>query len=99
MRSSLRASMPGAAALAAQVVMGKALRDALFLSRWPTTALPLALAVSAIAAAGVAMGLAWSLARMEPRKLSPIVWVGSALLLGLEAWWSEGGSRVAAFVL
>lgn len=99
MKASLRVAMPGAAALAAQVVMGKALRDALFLSRWPTTALPLALAVSAIAAAGVAMGLAWSLARMEPRKLSPIVWVGSALLLGLEAWWSEGGSRAAAFVL
>lgn len=99
MRASLRASMPGAAALAAQVVMGKALRDALFLARWPTTALPLALAVSAIAAAGVAMGLAWSLARMDPRKLSPVAWVGSALLLGIEAWWSEGGSKAAAFVI
>ena len=99
MKASLRASMPGAAVLAAQVVLGKALRDALFLARWPTTALPLALAVSAIAAAGVAMGLAWSLARMEPRKLSPLAWVGSALLLGLEAWWSEGGSKAAAFVL
>jgi len=99
MRGSLRAALPGAAVLAAQVVMGKALRDALFLARWPTTALPLALAVSAIAAAGVAFGLSWSLARMEPRRLAPLAWVGSALLLGLEAWWSEGGSRTAAFVL
>jgi hypothetical protein len=99
MKVSLRASVPAAAALAAQVVMGKSLRDALFLDRWPATSLPMALAASAVAAALVALALAWALARWEPRRMAPVAWSGSALLLVAEALWSAGGSRFAALVI
>jgi len=98
MKRSLRACMPAAAALAAQVVMGKSLRDALFLNYWPATSLPIALGAAAVAAALVALALGWVLARHEPRRVAPYAWGGSAALLVLEAIWSAGGSRLAVLV-
>ncbi|MEO5618386.1 MAG: hypothetical protein ABIS67_11485 [Candidatus Eisenbacteria bacterium] len=99
MKASLRASLPAAATLAAQVVMGKALRDALFLERWPATSLPVALGSAAVAAALVALALGWALTRWEPRRVAPLAWSGSALLLIAEALWSSGGSRFAALIV
>ncbi len=99
MKRSLRAALPAGAALAAQVVMGKALRDALFLERWPATSLPLALGLAALAAALVALGLGAALARLEPRRLAPLAWAASAALLVAEGLWNAGGSRAAALAI
>jgi len=99
MKLSLRASLPAAAALAAQLVIAKSLRDALFLHRWPATSLPLALGLAALAAALMALALSATLARWEPRRIAPLAWGGSALLLVVEALWSAGGSGVAAYVV
>lgn len=85
-----------AGALIAQQVAGKAVRDALFLSRFPAASLPFVMA----AAAGISLvALLWlsrAMARRAPAKLLPVLLAASAVGLVLE-WglgqvWSPGSA-------
>lgn len=83
-----------AAALIAQQVVGKAVRDALFLSTFTPADLPVMMIVGAVLSLGSAAMLSRLLQRYAPRRILPLLFTGSAVafagewLLGfaLPAW-------------
>jgi ATP:ADP antiporter, AAA family len=85
-----------AALVIAQQVAGKATRDALFLSRFPATALPQVLIASAVLA--IALTFVWTrlLARIGPARAVPATFGASAALLLAERELSDLAPRAAA---
>jgi AAA family ATP:ADP antiporter len=92
----------GAAALAAFLliasqVASRAVRDALFLSAFPVSALPLAMGAAALAALAGAEALSLALSRRSPARVVPAAAALSALLLGV--WYVLGYAWPAAAAL
>ncbi len=73
----------GAFLLIANQVAARAVRDALFLSTFDVTMLPLAMGAAALAALGGAELLGLALARRSPARVVPVAATVSALLLGV----------------
>lgn len=94
----------GFAALAASLlianqVVGKAVRDALFLSTWSVERLPTMLAVAAIFSLLVVARASWVLARVGPRVAVPVAFLVSAALHAAEAALFEQHERATSIVL
>jgi AAA family ATP:ADP antiporter len=68
-------------ALIAQQVSGKAVRDALFLSNFPVTALPLVMVAAAVLSLTAVLWFSGLMARSSPAKLIPILFGVSAVAL------------------
>ncbi len=80
---AVRSAILAVGILVAQQVAGKATRDALFLSQFNITALPLAAAASAILSLVAVLAFARGMARLTPARMVPLALVASsALLLG-----------------
>ena len=77
-----------AAAVIAQQVAGKSVRDALFLSTFHATALPTVMATAAILSLGTAVGLTRLMARYSPDAIMPVLLAASAFGLAIE--WAIG---------
>ena len=77
----MRAAWLGAAAMVAQQVLAKTLRDTLFLAHYPASRLPLAFAISAGLAVMLALAMGGALERWGPRRVMPVAWLGYALLV------------------
>lgn len=84
-----------AGALIAQQVVGKATRDALFLSHFPVVRLPLATTAGAILSVLVVLGSAALFARRSPARVVRVAFVLNALALAGE-WALSLSSEVAA---
>ncbi|MEM6731088.1 MAG: hypothetical protein AAF658_06005, partial [Myxococcota bacterium] len=84
-RATLAAVSAAVVAIAAQVA-GKAVRDALFLSEFPVTALPTMVIVSSIVSVVVVLLTSRLFARFGPSTVSPIAFAVSAVLSLVE--WS-----------
>jgi len=70
-----------AAAMIAEQVGGKAIRDALFLSRFPVTALPVVALATALLSVGLALLAARILTTQGPHRVIPATFAASALML------------------
>jgi ATP:ADP antiporter, AAA family len=85
-----------ATALIAQQVVGKATRDALFLSNFDVRALPLVSATTALLTLGAVFALARGMAALSPSRLVPFALAaGSALLVaewGLSQWFPRAAA-------
>jgi len=77
-------AMVCAALLIAMHVAGRALRDALFLASFPSTALPQAMLVAAAVGLGSVLSAARAMARFGPGRVIPLVLVASAALHAVE---------------
>jgi len=91
-------AMLSAALLIAQHVAGRALRDALFLTSFPSTALPQAMLVAAAVALVSVLSAARAMARFGPGRVIPAVLLASALLFAVE-WQLMTQAPRAAVVL
>jgi AAA family ATP:ADP antiporter len=81
-RSAVVAATLAAGALIAQQVAGRATRDALFLSSFPVSALPLAMIAAALASALAVLGFSSALSRRSPARVVPwALATGTVLLL------------------
>ena len=80
-------------------IAGKATRDALFLTAFDVSQLPVMMMVSAAVSVAAVLGMSRLLARFGPARVMPPLYFTSALLLVLQ--WALAGSRpqVAAVVL
>ena len=80
-------------------IAGKATRDALFLTAFDVSQLPVMMMFSAAVSVGAVLGMSRLLARFGPARLMPPLYLASAVLLVLQ--WALAGSRpqVAAVVL
>jgi hypothetical protein len=94
----VRAATLGAAALVAQQVVGKALRDALFLTSFGVELLPYAMLCAAILSGGLLMGLARAVRVRSARGVARTALLGSAALL-VAAWLVSGASPQGAAAL
>lgn len=94
----MRAAWLGAAAVVAQQVMAKTLRDSLFLAHHPASRLPLAFVLSAILSVAFAVGLARAIERRGPRSVMTMAWSAYAVLLAALLSFA-GRSPAAAFAL
>jgi hypothetical protein len=87
-RSTVPTHLVGAAlaagALIAQHVLSKATRDALFLSHWSATRLPLAMTAGTALSGGVVLLLGRLIARLGPARVVPQVFALHAGMLALE---------------
>jgi len=82
-RSAVVAAMLAAGALIAQQVAGRATRDALFLSTFHVSSLPLVMIAGAVASALAVFAFSAALSRRSPAQVLPITLAaGTALLLG-----------------
>jgi hypothetical protein len=82
--------------LVAQQVAGKATRDALFLSQFDITTLPLAAAASAILSLVAILAFARGMARLTPARMVPLALAASSTLLLAEWALSLAMPRAAA---
>jgi len=90
-------AMAAAALLIAQHVAGRALRDALFLSSFPSTVLPRAMLAAAAVGLASVLGAARLMARFGPGRVIPALLLASAALHALE--WQLLGMVPRAAVL
>jgi AAA family ATP:ADP antiporter len=82
-RAAVAAATLAAGALIAQQVAGKATRDALFLSTFHVSSLPLVMIASALVSAVAVLAFSAALARRSPTRVVPAALAtGTALLLG-----------------
>ncbi|PYQ46726.1 MAG: hypothetical protein DMF78_25615, partial [Acidobacteria bacterium] len=82
-RRAAAAATLAAGALIAQQVAGKATRDALFLSTFRVSSLPLMMIASALVSALAVLGFSAALSRRSPARVVPAALAaGTALLLG-----------------
>jgi hypothetical protein len=95
-RSAVLAAMLAAGALVAQQVAGRATRDALFLSSFPVSALPLAMIGSAVASALAVLGFSAALSRRSPARVVPLAVAAGTVLLLAEWGLSLVQPRLAA---
>ncbi len=84
-RSAVIAAMLAAGALVAQQVTGKATRDALFLSTFSVSSLPLVMIASALASALAVLAFSTALSRRSPARAVPAA-VAAATVLLLAEW-------------
>jgi AAA family ATP:ADP antiporter len=87
-RQAAAAAALAAFLLIANQVASRAVRDALFLSAFDVTALPLAMGAAALAALAGAEMLSLALTRRSPAQVVPVAATVSAVLLG--AWYALG---------
>jgi hypothetical protein len=81
--TTVRAAALGAGLLIAQQVAAKVVRDAFYLSQFPVTTLPLALAASAGLSFVAVAALSRTMARRQPaRLLPPLLWGSAGFLVG-----------------
>jgi ATP/ADP translocase len=78
---AVRSAILAVAMLVAQQVAGKATRDALFLSHFDITALPLAVAAAAVLSLIAVLGFARGMARLTPARMVPLTLAASSVLL------------------
>jgi predicted MFS family arabinose efflux permease len=92
-------AMFSAMLMIAHHIAGKATRDALFLTAFDVSQLPVMMMVSAAISVAAVLGMSRLLARFGPARVMPPLYFTSALLLVLQ--WALAGSRpqVAAVVL
>ena len=91
--------MVASAAMIAQQVAGKAARDALFLSHFPVSALPIMMAVSAMLSVAAVLWLARMMVRYSPARVVPAGFALGGVALLLEWALSFPAPRAAALVL
>lgn len=92
----LHAATLAAGALIAQLVAGKATRDALFLSAFGAAALPAVMLASSFLAVLVAVAFARALAARSPARVAPLAVALNAVLLVAEWGLSQAFPRAAA---
>ena len=97
-RAALTATFCAASMIAAQVA-GKATRDALFLSQFHISTLPLVLIAAAILSIGVTLLVSRLLAEYGPGRVTPPAFVLSAVLLLAEWGIASFSPRAAAIVV
>jgi hypothetical protein len=104
MRSTPRpvlVAMVGAAAVTAQFVSGKAVRDAMFLTSLDLTALPAMLVATSVFSILLVVANARVARRIAPATLVPAVFVGSGVLFLVEWFlreWAPVGTAVAMYL-
>lgn len=98
-RRAVLAATLAAAALVAQQVVGKATRDAFFLSQFQVRSLPWATMAGALIATITVLGYSRRLARLGPAQVVPAAVGASALLLLVEWALSWSAPRLAALAL
>ncbi|HET7746577.1 MAG TPA: hypothetical protein VFM29_04695, partial [Vicinamibacteria bacterium] len=94
-----RAAIAGAALVIGQQVAARALRDALFLSVFDVSLLPVVGGVTAVVSLFAVFGFARSMTRFGPARVVPAAVVLSALLLVAEWGLAARSPRAAALVL
>jgi ATP/ADP translocase len=87
-RQAVAAATLAVSLLIAHQVAARAVRDALFLSEFQVTSLPLVMAAAAVFAVGGAELLSLALARRSPSRVVPVTAALSAGLFAL--WWALG---------
>jgi hypothetical protein len=95
-RAAVAAAMLAAGALVAQQVAGKATRDALFLSSFPLSFLPMAMIAAAVASGLAVLGFSAALSRRGPARVVPAAVAAATVLLLAEWGLSLFQPRVAA---
>jgi hypothetical protein len=98
-RSAETAGVLVAVALIAYQVIGKATRDALFLSTFGIRGLPWMVITSAVVSLIVVLASSRTLQRLGPARLMPVVLVASAVLLLIEWGLTFADQRAAAVVV
>ena len=88
--------MVAAGALVAQQVAGRATRDALFLSTFPVSALPLAMIASAVVSTLAVLGFSAALTRRSPARVVPAALAAGTVLLLAEWGLTVTHPRLAA---
>lgn len=83
--------------LIAQQVAGKATRDALFLSSFDVSTLPIVMAVAAVLTLGVVLGLSGVISSRSPANLTPLLFGASAAMFFVE-WALHGESPAVVAV-
>ena len=86
-------------AMIATQVAGKTARDALFLTNFPVSALPLVLIAAAVLSIFAALLTARALTVHGPARIVPPLFIASALLLLLEWWLATRNARPAAVIV
>src|SRR6476659_4387352 len=84
-RRAVTAAMLAAGALVAQQVAGRATRDALFLSTFRVSSLPLVMIAAAVASAVAVLAFSAALGRRSPARVLPAVLAAATVLL-LAEW-------------
>ena len=87
-----------AAAMVAQVVIGKATRDALFLSNFPVARLPIALLAGSIVSAAIVRLTTYLVARWGPARILPVAFAMQSFLVLVEWALSTRFERQIAIV-
>jgi hypothetical protein len=91
--------MLAAGALIAQQVVGKATRDALFLSSFHVSSLPLVMIASAVTSSLAVLGFSAALGRRSPARVVPLALAGGTVLLIGEWGLSLVDARLAAIAV
>jgi ATP/ADP translocase len=98
-RSAVVAAMLAAGALIAQQVAGRATRDALFLSTFHVSSLPLVMIAAAVVSALAVLGFSAALSRRSPAQVVPIAIAAGSVLLLAEWGLSLTQPRLAAIAV
>jgi hypothetical protein len=98
-QAASRAAMVTAFAMIAQQVGGKAARDALFLSTFDVTSLPVMVMVSAAVSVLVALASSRLMSSMSPANVMPVAFTASAILQAAEWALLLQSPRAAAVVV
>jgi AAA family ATP:ADP antiporter len=98
-RTAVVAAMLAAGALIAQQVAGRATRDALFLSTFHVTSLPLVMIAAAVVSAAAVLGFSAALSRRSPAQVVPIAIAAGTVLLLAEWGLSLTQPRLAAIAV
>jgi hypothetical protein len=96
---TVHAAAFGAAALIAHQVAAKATRDALFLSHFDITGLPMMVLIASLLSIITGVIAARVMSRIAPGYLIPRAFLASAILLVLEWWLSYWSHSVAAVLI
>jgi len=98
-RSAVVAAMLAAGALIAQQVAGRAVRDALFLSTFHVSSLPLVMIAAAVVSALAVLGFSAALSRRSPAQVVPVSIAAGTVLLLAEWGLSLVQPRLAAIAV
>src|SRR4030081_1055584 len=95
-RRTVVAAMVDTGALIAQQVAGRAPRDALFLSTFPVSSLPVVMIAAAVVSALAVLAFSAALSRRSPAQVVPVtIAAGTGVLLG--AWGVHLGPPAAVW--
>jgi ATP:ADP antiporter, AAA family len=93
-RAAARVAAAAAGLLIAQLVAGRAVRDALFLSAFPVASLPAMMLASAVASIAAALAFAGALGRRAPRTV--VAWTLAASAVAFVAEWRFAAAQPRA---